>query len=236
MTPTPYPSEQPGGFWSRVEAEEAALSQQVGRPFDPARLRYIARMGYSLGAGMSEARAELRHLAELKGELGITLTPEEQAEVASPGLDGLVPYPDEQTYWAAFEATERTLYATPPPWPMDYAAGRWPARTGYDIATGLDPASARAKHLYELAVALGHTPPRPIPVPRSPLVFPTCGSCPAPDSFDKTLPWAPPVSRDYLRGNFWGIPVYVGGVPLPFVPGITSSKHPERFLSYLFGL
>ena len=75
-------------------------------------------------------------------------------------------------------------------------------------------------------------PPKPVPVPRAPLVFPKCGSCPSPDSFDKMLPWTPPQSRDYLRGNFWGIPI----AGLPWVPGITSSKHPERFLSYLFPL
>ncbi len=32
------------------------------------------------------------------------------------------------------------------------------------------------------------------------------------------------------------MPVYVNGQPLPFIPGITSSEHPERFLSYLFPL
>lgn len=72
----------------------------------------------------------------------------------------------------------------------------------------------------------------PTPVPRSPLVLPTCGSCPTPTSYDQVLPWTPPQTRDYLRGNFWGIPI----AGLPWVPGITSSKHPERFLSYLWGL
>jgi hypothetical protein len=79
-------------------------------------------------------------------------------------------------------------------------------------------------------------PPKPQPIQRSPLVFPKCGSCPSPDSYDKVLPWTPPQTRNYLRANCWGIPVYVNGVPLPLVPGITSSKHPERFLSYLFPL
>lgn len=70
---------------------------------------------------------------------------------------------------------------------------------------------------------------------RAPLVLPTCGSCPSPFSYDQDLTkiWAngqPPRSRDYLRANSWGIPI----PGLPLVPGITSSKHPERFLSYIF--
>lgn len=69
------------------------------------------------------------------------------------------------------------------------------------------------------------------PRPRAPLVLPTCGSCPTPTSYDKTLPWTPPKARDYLRANCWGIPI----PGLPFVPG-GSSKHPERFLSYFFPL
>lgn len=79
---------------------------------------------------------------------------------------------------------------------------------------------------------------RPTPIRRSPLVLPSCGSCPNPTSYDKDLSaiWpggTPPAVRDYLRANCWGIPVYVNGVPLPFVEG-GSSEHPERFLSYFF--
>lgn len=76
----------------------------------------------------------------------------------------------------------------------------------------------------------GHVPPAP--QPRAPLVFSTCGSCPSPTSYDKTLPAPIPASRDYLIANAWGIPI----PGLPFLPGIGSSEHPERFLSYLFPL
>lgn len=66
-------------------------------------------------------------------------------------------------------------------------------------------------------------------------MLPTCGSCPSPTSYDKDLSkiWPggkPPRSRDYLRTNCWGIPI----PNLPWIPGVTSSKHPERFLSYCF--
>jgi hypothetical protein len=77
-------------------------------------------------------------------------------------------------------------------------------------------------------------------VRRSPLVFPTCSSCPAPNSYDQDFaaiwPTGAPTHRDYLLANCWGIPVSVNGVPLALVPGVTSSKHPERFLSYCFDL
>jgi hypothetical protein len=76
--------------------------------------------------------------------------------------------------------------------------------------------------------------PAPTPLRRSPLVFPACGSCPTPTSYDKDItkiwPAGVPRTRDYLRANCWGIPI----AGLPWVPGITSSKHPERFLSYIF--
>lgn len=75
---------------------------------------------------------------------------------------------------------------------------------------------------------------RPAPQPRSPLVLPRCTSCPSPFSYDQDLskmwPSGVPQDRDYLRANCWGIPI----PGLPWVPGITSSKHPERFLSYIF--
>ena len=79
--------------------------------------------------------------------------------------------------------------------------------------------------------------PTPSCAPRAPLVLPTCGSCPSPTSFDQDLTkiWPngqPPRDPAYLRTNSWGIPI----PGLPWVPGITSSKHPERFLSYLFPL
>ncbi len=66
---------------------------------------------------------------------------------------------------------------------------------------------------------------------RSPLVMPVCKSCPSPYSYDKVLPWPngkAPQSRDYLRANFWGIPI----AGLPFIPG-GSREHPERYISYL---
>ncbi len=73
------------------------------------------------------------------------------------------------------------------------------------------------------------------PIKRSPLIFPTCGSCPTPTSFDQDFaaiwPNGAPKDRDYLRANCWGIPI----AGLPFVPG-GSSEHPERFLSYFFPL
>jgi len=49
-----------------------------------------------------------------------------------------------------------------------------------------------------------------------------------PGSYDRTLPWTPPKSRDFLRADAWGVPV----PGLPSVPR-GSTEHPERFLTYL---
>lgn len=63
---------------------------------------------------------------------------------------------------------------------------------------------------------------RPGLVQRPPLVFP-----PAPHPYRDTLPWDPPLSRDFLRGDAWGITLEGA----PFVPG-GSSKYPQRMLSW----
>lgn len=83
---------------------------------------------------------------------------------------------------------------------------------------------------------------RPKAIPRNPLVFPTCASCPSPNSYDQKMLWTPPASpnRDFLRGDAWGHvpnPAYIPGGVLPFVPGILgsggSSKQPQRMLTGL---
>lgn len=76
------------------------------------------------------------------------------------------------------------------------------------------------------AAFFGGTSPSSRPVPRAPLVFPPCGSCPTPTSYDQVLPWTPPPSRDCLRADAWGVPID----GLPWVPG-GSSEHPERLLT-----
>jgi hypothetical protein len=102
----------------------------------------------------------------------------------------------------------------------------WASRMTYDAVTLGYPAS-RAKHLAELYAALGLVPP--FPVPRNPLIFPACRSCPTPTSYDKVLPMPPQASRDYLRADCWGVTL----PGLPFVP-MGSSEHPERVLSWFF--
>jgi hypothetical protein len=47
-------------------------------------------------------------------------------------------------------------------------------------------------------------------------------------SYDRTLPWEPPKTRDFLRADAWGVEV----PGLPIIPR-GSSEHPERFLTYL---
>lgn len=46
-------------------------------------------------------------------------------------------------------------------------------------------------------------------------------------SYDHVLPWAPPHTRDFLRGDMWAVPV--PGLPaVPGGPSGGSSEHPER--------
>jgi hypothetical protein len=52
---------------------------------------------------------------------------------------------------------------------------------------------------------------------------------PPPGTYDHVLPWTPPTSRDYLRGDFWavecpGLPAVPGG------PSGGSSEFPERIV------
>jgi hypothetical protein len=51
-------------------------------------------------------------------------------------------------------------------------------------------------------------------------------------SYDKVLPWTPPTSRDYLRGDWWAVPQ--PGLPaVPGGPSGGSSEHPERIVTGL---
>lgn len=55
---------------------------------------------------------------------------------------------------------------------------------------------------------------------------------PPPGSYDSVLPWTPPQSRDYLRGDWWaveqpGLPAVPGG------PSGGSSEHPQRIITGL---
>lgn len=62
---------------------------------------------------------------------------------------------------------------------------------------------------------------RILPVSRPPLPsFP-------PGTYRTDLPWTPPVSRDFLRADSWGVTI----PGAPWVPG-ASSRHPERILSW----
>lgn len=63
---------------------------------------------------------------------------------------------------------------------------------------------------------------RPALVLRPRLEFP-----PAPHPYRDVLPWTPPLSRDFLRADSWGITI----PGAPWIPG-GSSRHPERMLSW----
>jgi hypothetical protein len=64
------------------------------------------------------------------------------------------PYPDEPTWWAAFEAEQEALYAQAGQ-TVNWSAFRWSSRTGYDIGAGMDKDQSKAKHLAELRHELG---------------------------------------------------------------------------------
>lgn len=72
-----------------------------------------------------------------------------------------------------------------------------------------------------LSVELDSFRRRPSPQGRAPL-----GPFPS-GKVATVLPWTPPVSRDYLRADSWGITL----PGAPWVPG-ASSRHPERILSW----
>src|SRR5262249_43057694 len=54
-----------------------------------------------------------------------------------------------------------------------------------------------------------------------------------PGTYDRVLPWTPPHTRDFLRGDAWGVTI----PGLPFVAGVPGSggsrEHPERLLTGL---
>jgi len=51
-------------------------------------------------------------------------------------------------------------------------------------------------------------------------------------SYDRVLPWTPPQTRDYLRGDFWAVPQ--PGLPaVPGGPSGGSSEFPERIITGL---
>lgn len=53
-----------------------------------------------------------------------------------------------------------------------------------------------------------------------------------PGSYDRTLPWVLPQTRDFLRGDAWAVPC--PGLPaVPGGPSGGSSEHPERILTGL---
>lgn len=72
-------------------------------------------------------------------------------------------YPDEQTFWPAYEADVAATYAEAGlTFPDSAAAFRWFSRPGYSIGAGLPPEVAAEKHLAELADQLHTTPPDPV--------------------------------------------------------------------------
>jgi hypothetical protein len=51
-------------------------------------------------------------------------------------------------------------------------------------------------------------------------------------TYDKVLPWTPPLTRDFLRGDFWAVPC--PGLPaVPGGPSGGSSEFPERIITGL---
>jgi hypothetical protein len=77
--------------------------------------------------------------------------PDPSAHVPKPP----VPYPDEPTFWAAYELSVVAAYAEKGR-PLDSQAFRWFTRVAYDIAAHrMDPIAAAAKHLAALKLALG---------------------------------------------------------------------------------
>lgn len=66
----------------------------------------------------------------------------------------MIPYPNENTFWLAYETRVKALYNAVGREP-DLQAFRWFTRPSYDIGAGMRTEDARGKHLLELARALG---------------------------------------------------------------------------------
>ncbi len=128
----------------------------------------------------------------------------------------MYPYPDESTWWAQFEAELSADYLEAGV-PLDWAAFRWAARTGYDIAAGLTPDAALTRHRAEWRAALGLiAPPPPLP------------SFPDPPSRERRLA----VRADFC--NLWdakGRPMFspfLGSLPLEDRRDWYARFHAER--------
>lgn len=158
-------------------------------------------------------------------------------------------YPDENTWWASFEAQCQALYAQAGQ-SVNWSAFRWAARTAYDIAGGMSPDASAAKHLSELRTALNlpgsvvKEPLQPLPPPPSRsdilkvnitfqgLVVPTeqFGTLPG---FEACLPWLQPSDRQaYYQqkdeaGDDHALVVLPDGVPVYDEPDQAYS--PDRF-------
>lgn len=166
-----YPDENT--YWAAFEDRCHAASAEAGQPLDWGRFRYAARAGWDIGAGMDQTVAADKHVAELKQELRLPLNGAELSALhVNAPTPGAFPYPAERidsqpgaAWWEQFETEESGYYAQAKV-PLDWAAFRWAARTGFDIADALPPATSRAKHMRELMVALGIQLPFPLPPTR----------------------------------------------------------------------
>jgi hypothetical protein len=90
------------------------------------------------------------------------------------------PYPDEPTWWAWYQAEQRTRYEKAGqsfPSKEESALFNWGQRCAYDICAGMTKEAAAAKHLRDLDQALGLDPVLPPPTlpPSTRLVRPIQG-------------------------------------------------------------
>ena len=102
---------------------------------------------------------------DLAGQVFIAVTPRDHlgagpAPVPVPPapVKPSYPYPDEATFWKAFQDRMRKAYSDAGrafPDPNDADAFRRFSRCGYDIGMGMDPAKAADKHIAELRSELG---------------------------------------------------------------------------------
>lgn len=85
------------------------------------------------------------------------------------------PYPDERTWWRAFDEEVRARYRIVHrswPDPNDPDTFVWRGRTAYDISAGLTKEASAAKHLLELEQELGLHQPAPGQPTNRPLIGP----------------------------------------------------------------
>lgn len=117
------------------------------------------------GCGADGYSFAATYLGQLPGTQHI-YAPPRPASVGQPTPPPTTNYPDENTWWKAYEARVAACYAEAGlKFPDNPAAFRWFSRCGFDIGMGMIPDNAAKKHIEQLRDQLGLPPVDWVPLP-----------------------------------------------------------------------